>query len=900
MQVFSKIARYFFSYPTALLLLAILGIGAGVATFIESMYDTQTAKIVVYDARWYELVMVLLMVSMVGLIYRSRIWKKKGAFLVHLAFVVILLGAGMTRYFGYEGIIHIREGKSENEMLTVLPYLQVEVNHKLLEYPLVLGQLGDNHFTFTNIIEGKPLVISYKDYRYLGKGEHAKLWVDVRYGNETKSLKIEGGAGWIEEPVVASFSAGDVAVTWGSKVLVLPFFIALRDFQLERYPGSMSPSSYASEIDVLDSTKKELFSYRIFMNHPLHYAGYTFFQSSYDQDEKGTVLEVNKDPGKWPTYLGYFLLTVGFLLNFFTPGSRFYKLRDYLKKTQFLWIFLLFGIFAVDMRADASSSAYLEQLRKNSFEHANTDLSTLLVQDLQGRIKPLSTEATEIVNKLTTQSSLYGLSAEQIILGMSTRPDIWQDIPVVKLTNQKVKEMIGLGKDQEYVAFSQVFNEQGQYKLATVIDEANQKPQSKRGTFENDLIKFDEKLNIAYLSFKGILFKFIPLPNDATHKWIDPTAALANPSIPTTVKESVSQYFIGLQEGIEQNKWENATQALYMLKAYQKEQAGDILPSKTRVDAEVLYNHLEMFKKLIGFYFVVGMGAFILSLIYLLNNKQYKALNKVVLTIFTLGFTAHTLTLALRWYISGHAPWSDSYESMIYIGWSAALAGVLLGRRSILALSVASIFAGIVLLVAHMSFVNPQITNLVPVLKSYWLSIHVSVITASYGFLGLGALLGLTSLILMGFKQKKNEKRINEQIRVLSAINEISLIIGLSMLTVGNFFGGIWANESWGRYWGWDPKETWSYVSIIVYALILHMRFIPKIYSLFSFSIASVFGFFSILMTYFGVNFYLTGMHSYAASGEHPSIPVWIYYLIVGIVAICILAYRGRKVTTVQ
>ena len=552
------------------------------------------------------------------------------------------------------------------------------------------------------------------------------------------------------------------------------------------------------------------------------------------------------------------------------------------------------------MRADeASASAYLEQLRKNSFAHANTDLSTLLIQDYQGRIKPFSTEATEIVNKLTTQSSLYGLSAEQIILGMSTRPDIWQDIPIVKLNNQKIKEIIGLAKDKEYVSFSQVFDDQGQYKLTKVIAEANQQPQSKRGTFENDLIKFDEKLNIAYLSFKGILFKFIPLPNDTTHKWIDPTEALSNPAISSDVKGYVSSYFAGLQEGIEQNRWDGATQALYMLKTYQKEQAGDILPNKTRIDAEVFYNHVAPFKKLIGFYFIIGFGAFILAMVYLLSNKRSQALDRVVVVIFAMGFIVHTLALALRWYISGHAPWSDSYESMIYIGWSAALAGILLGKRSILALSVSSIFAGIVLLVAHMSFVNPQITNLVPVLKSYWLSVHVSVITASYGFLGLGALLGLMNLILMIFKQKNNDKRLNEQIRILSAINEISLIIGLSMLTVGNFFGGIWANESWGRYWGWDPKETWSYVSIIVYAFILHMRFIPKIYSIYSFSVASVFGFCSIIMTYFGVNFYLTGMHSYAASGEHPSIPSWIYVVLVSILVICVLAYRGRKVNAV-
>jgi len=198
--------------------------------------------------------------------------------------------------------------------------------------------------------------------------------------------------------------------------------------------------------------------------------------------------------------------------------------------------------------------------------------------------------------------------------------------------------------------------------------------------------------------------------------------------------------------------------------------------------------------------------------------------------------------------------------------------------------------------VAHMSFVNPQITNLVPVLKSYWLTVHVSVITASYGFLGMGALLGLMALVLMLFKNKKNALRINEQIRHIAAINEISLIIGLSMLTVGNFFGGIWANESWGRYWGWDPKETWAFVSIVVYAIILHLRFIPKLNSVYVFSIASLLGYSTIIMTYFGVNFYLTGMHSYAATGESPDVPSFVYYTLIILLSLCALAYKGRDV----
>jgi len=898
MRVFQGVVRLLFSYGMVLFLLALLGIGGGVATFIESAYDTQTAKILIYDARWYEAVMVLLILSLVGFIYKTRMWKRLGSFLVHSAFVVILIGAGLTRYFGYEGIIHIREGEHENEMITVVPYLHLQTSEASFEHPLFLGQLGDNTFSFLHVIHGKPLSVAYKEYHYAGKGERSSLEVYVSYGTEMFTQTLHGGAGWVEEPVVISFNELSVALTWGSKVVPLPFSLGLKDFELKRYPGSMSPSSYSSNIEVLDSHQKALFPYTIFMNHPLHYEGYTFFQSSYDLDEKGTVLEINKDPGKWPTYAGYFLLTLGFLSNFFTKKSRFLTLKASLQKSKLVMVLLFLGCLSTPtLKAD--TNAYLEHLSRNSAIHTKEELSTLLVQDMQGRIKPFSTQAVELIYKLSGRNSFYHLSAEQMILGMSAQPQMWQDIPLVKLTNARIKELLNLPKEQAYVAFSQVFDANGAYKLAQAINEANQKPQSKRGTFENELIKFDEKLNIAYLIFKGVLFKFIPLPEDKNHTWLSPNDAFANPLIAPEIKNALSHYFSGVQEGINHNQWEKASQALYTLKNYQTVHALEILPSQTHVQAEVLYNRLALFQRLIPLYFILGGIAFCLALFSLLSQKQFVLVEKSILLIFALALIAHTFALGLRWYISGHAPWSDSYESMVYIGWSAAFAGMVVFRRSLLSLSAAAIFAGIMMLVAHMSFVNPQITNLVPVLKSYWLSIHVSVITASYGFLGLGALLGIITLMLMALKKQNSKIAFNEQIKTLATINELSLIIGLSMLTVGNFFGGIWANESWGRYWGWDPKETWSYVSIIVYAFILHLRFVPKIYSLFSFSVASVFGFSSILMTYFGVNFYLTGMHSYAATGESPTIPDGVYYTLLALMLLCLLAYRGRHVHTI-
>jgi cytochrome c-type biogenesis protein CcsB len=231
---------------------------------------------------------------------------------------------------------------------------------------------------------------------------------------------------------------------------------------------------------------------------------------------------------------------------------------------------------------------------------------------------------------------------------------------------------------------------------------------------------------------------------------------------------------------------------------------------------------------------------------------------------------------------------------MIYIAWATVLAGFMFSKRSSMTMASTGILAGLILFVAHLNWMNPQVTNLVPVLNSYWLSIHVSMITASYGFLGLGALLGFITILLFILKNKNNEVHISLSIKELNAINEMSLMVGLVLLTLGNFLGGVWANESWGRYWGWDPKETWALVTILVYAVVVHLRFIKEIYSEFNYSVISLLAFSSVIMTYFGVNYYLAGLHSYA-KGDPVPIPdfVPISYLVVFLVIA--LAYRKRK-----
>lgn len=354
-------------------------------------------------------------------------------------------------------------------------------------------------------------------------------------------------------------------------------------------------------------------------------------------------------------------------------------------------------------------------------------------------------------------------------------------------------------------------------------------------------------------------------------------------------------YLSSVKTALSNGNWQPANESLNKIVQHQQKYGGSSLPSATRVNLEILYNKLDVFLNLMIVYAIIGIILLLLHFWDILkpNSKLEKVLQW---GIYPLGllFIIYTLGLAMRWYVSGHAPWSNGYESMVFVGWATSLSGFLFARKSPLAFSLTAILAAIALSVAAMSWMNPEITNLVPVLKSYWLIVHVAVITSSYGFLAMGAMLGLLNLILICLRKPKNEIRINGILKEISLIIELSLIIGLFMLTIGTFLGGIWANESWGRYWGWDPKETWALVSVLVYAIIVHLRMIPKLNNFYVLSTAALLGFGSVIMTFVGVNYYLTGMHSYG-QGNPPAIPAGIYVALIVLFLIIYGAYLADK-----
>jgi cytochrome c-type biogenesis protein CcsB len=721
---------------------------------------------------------------------------------------------------------------------------------------------------------------------------------------ESQILPVYGGRGFLSKNTETSINGVDITINYGPKKRILPFSIRLDDFQLERYPGSNSPSSYASEVTVFDESKNIKMPYRIYMNNVLNYGGYRFFQSSYDKDELGTVLSVNHDnAGTIITYIGYFLMILGMFFTIFNKNSRFRKL---IKKSSKLresrksevWIILIAA--SVFLFANANKT-YASDIIPGEFPvidkgHA-AKFGKLLIQDKDGRVKPLNTLSSEVLRKISRKNNFEGMNPEQVFLGMLVYQDKCLTIPMIKVAHPELENYLGI--EGKYAAFNQIvdLHKSGGYKLSEYVERAYAKKPAKQNKFDKELLKVDERVNIFYMIYSGAFLNVFPVPGEKNHKWVTSADAenYFDGDEALFVNKIFSMYYETIRKAVETGDWSAADEHLGYILQFQEDNGKKIIPPASKINLEILYNKLNIFKRLAMYYGLVGFILLILHFINILKPKiNLEIFVRIASIIIVLLFVMHTAGLTIRWYVSGHAPWSDGYESMIYIGWATILGGLIFVRHSQITLSVTAILASLILSVAGMSWMDPEITNLVPVLKSYWLIIHVAIITASYGFLALGAILGFFNLILMNLKTNKNFERLFLTNTELSFIIEMTLIIGLFMLTIGTFLGGVWANESWGRYWGWDPKETWALVTILIYSFVAHIRFIPGFKGNFAISFLSLISYGSVLMTYFGVNYYLSGLHSYA-KGDPVPVPNFVYYTLIVVVVVGVMAYISER-----
>jgi cytochrome c-type biogenesis protein CcsB len=745
-------------------------------------------------------------------------------------------------------------------------------------------------------------------------GEDA-LVVDVTCAGEQKEVTLFGGKGYVSNNTIFQLAGLNFSLVYGSKEYYTPFGVRLNKFKLERYPGSNSPSSFESEVTLFDNRAGGTeFNQRIYMNNVLDYDGYRMFQSSYDQDEGGTILSVNHDYwGTLVTYIGYALMILGMILTLVSKKSRFNNLRNSIKKMRkgagliALISLLSFGAKAQDNHEghnhdnhDHSSHEQHEQ-QPTEVKEVIIDLnhaekfSKLLVQDNGGRIKPLHTMGSEVVRKVTGKEGFNNQNASQVFLGMMYNSPQWRETKMIKVKNPELEEK--LGAVDHYVSFIDLFDKQFNYKLSKFVEEANRKKPAEQDKFDKEVLKVDERANICLMVFQGTLLKIFPKFKEENNTWYtsaDYKEFTTHDSI--FVKAMIPMYFGAISQSIKSNDWALADTTLKHLFDYQQKFGGEVLPPQAKVDAEITYNKLQIFKKLFMYYALIGVLMLFFLFADIISPRKWKriVINVCSFILFAL-FVVHAGGLAMRWYISGHAPWSNGYESMIYIAFITILAGFVFSRSSKMTIAATAVLASLTLMVAHLNFMDPEITPLVPVLKSYWLMIHVAVITGSYGFLGLGAVLALMNLLLMIFRTKNNNDRIGKTLKELTYINELTITVGLFMAAIGTFLGGIWANESWGRYWGWDPKETWALVIVLFYAMLLHLRFIPKANGKYLFNTLALFGFSTVIMTYFGVNYYLSGLHSYA-KGDPVPIPTYVPITVAVALLIAGIAYfRNRK-----
>ncbi|MBP6373556.1 MAG: cytochrome c biogenesis protein CcsA [Flavobacterium sp.] len=1037
-----KLLSALFSTRLMAILFLVYAIAMAAGTFIESYYNTDTARIWIYNSIWFEAIHLLFLINFFGNIKKYNLLKREkwATLLLHLSFIFILIGAGITRYISFEGVMPIREGESSAQIFSEKTQLTLFVDgeykgamkRRIFEKTVLLSPAASSDFSLSNSFADIPFTVRCKAYimgatesvkrnskgklylkmvessggsrheHYLQEGEiqdiHNTLFVLNKYtkgainitvkgdtvtldspfdgqfmrmadkmqGSVLKNTEqplmfrslynmggaqfvfpdqpIRGDKTWIPKidykakthedalvlsvesqgqtqeitvlgskgkegiPVNVKLGKLDFTLAYGSKVYTTPFQVQLIDFKALKYPGTeKSYSAFQSDVKVIDGKHKE--NHEIFMNHVLDYKGYRFFQSSFDPDEKGTILSVNHDFwGTLVTYIGYFMLFFAMMAILFDKNTRFADVKRKLeqvksKKSKLIAVLFLFlscstfaqmhqGVMPSQKQIDSVLTTY-----KVTEAHA-AQFGRLVIQDEGGRMKPVNTFSSELLRKVSKSDTYGSMNADQVFLSMIQFPRVWFEVPLIYLKrgNDSIRKIIGIEKTDKYAPFIKFFDQKGNYKLSPYLDEAYKAAVPNQ--FQKDFIETDKKVNLLNAALSGSILRIFPVPNDANNKWIsyleiDQSNIKGMDS--TFTKNVLPLYLNTLDSAHVKKDYTNANFYLQSMENYQKKYGSAVRPSEDKIKAEITYNQYDVFKKLFYWYMLSGVLMLVVTILQIFfENKFLRLLNNVFHAAIALFFVLHTAGLAARWYISGHAPWSDAYESMIYVAWATMFFTLAFDRKSKLTVASGTFVASMILLIAHWNWMDPSIANLQPVLNSYWLMIHVAVIVASYGPFALAMVLGIVALFLMIFTTEKNKEKMNLNIQEITYINELALTIGLVMLTIGNFLGGQWANESWGRYWGWDPKETWALISIMLYAFVIHARFVPALRGKWVYNLMSVLAFYSILMTYFGVNFYLTGLHSYA-SGDKVVTPDFVYYSLAFVFILSILSYRGYK-----
>ncbi len=632
----------------------------------------------------------------------------------------------------------------------------------------------------------------------------------------------------------------------------LPFSITLNQFEIIYYKGTLAPMDFISHISVADKDCHRQIQGKVSMNHIFSYQHYRFYQSGYSEDNEGSVFSVSHDPyGIGITYAGYTLLLLSTVFFFFSPQSRFRQLLKSPLLHRSLTVILLLFAFSLNSNFLKANSPSPKVLPREVAEHFG-DLYILY----NNRICPLQTFARDFTVKLYGSSSYKGLTPEEVLTGWLFYYDSWKNEPIIRIKSNEARKLLEI--EGNYARLKDYISTINEYKLEKMMNHIRSGEQvtDKRGIEEAD-----EKFNIINLVCTGAMMKIFPCRNIAgkTLEWYSQSDQLPQ-DMDNDKWVFIRKSMNYVNEMIVMKKYNDACLLLEKIKKYQQKECDGLLPADNKFKAEKIYNQFDYSKSVAMACICIGLICFIYYCHCMASQKRTSRKAIIILNILLwIVFTYLSAAICLRGYVSNHLPLSNGFETMQFMAWCTLLLTFLLQRKFAMLLPFGFLLCGLTLMVSMLGESNPQITQLMPVLQSPLLSIHVVVIMIAYSLLAFIMLNGVTAVIL-----HQSQKECKEQIERLQIISQIILYPAIFLLAIGIFIGAVWANVSWGRYWGWDPKEVWALITMLVYALALHPRSLPWFHRTMFFHVFCITAFITVLITYFGVNFLLGGMHSYA------------------------------------
>ena len=637
----------------------------------------------------------------------------------------------------------------------------------------------------------------------------------------------------------------------------LPFSLCLQKFEAKMHDGTNAVADYSSKFTVIDGDDKS--EGEVSMNNIYSHRSYRLYQSSYDEDGKGSVLAINADPYGIPvTYTGYALLFISLVWMLFDPKGGYRKLlkSPLLKKGTLITALLLSMGNIQTLHAESATGNLQNAVLPKETAEKFGELHILY----NDRICPVQTFALDFCKKIYGARSYLGLTAEQVLSGWVFYGNTWANEPFIKIKSGEMKTAMNL---PDYASLNTFFNrEMGGYTIGQYVQEYYNGQQDK---FHQQAADIDGKIQIIMELREGISLKVLPYTftknvkatkdhsfiNAGTTTWFSPVDKL-----PQAVEHQHALYirnvFSLLNGDVKAGNTSRVNEFFVKMKKYQEVSSGNSLPTATQYKAERINNAFPFATILFMANLTLGFIALFYTIYRMTKKREIKALNIALPILLCVSFFALTFGLALRWIISGNIPMSNGYESMLTVAWFVMLISILMQLRIRIVMVFGFLISGFFLLVSHINQMDPAIGQMMPVLNSPLLSIHVSIIIMSYALLSLTFICGIMGICLRSHGEE------------LQALSRIFLYPALTTMGFGIFIGAIWANVSWGNYWSWDSKETWALITFMIYAVVVHTQSLPVFRKPLVYHIYITLAFMSIAMTYFGVNYFLTGMHSYA------------------------------------